>query len=311
MKLFTKLAIVSAMAISGNAMAGLTGLNDTTMSQTTGQDGLTIKIAPPSTGIKIDSIYVHDKDGLRDLTAAANQGAALVNTATSYGGTGHAGAIVVGKNSGAGNGMSITTGAGQSIVATIDADSGQGNAAGVNGSTAFLNVNLALPANMTVNTGDIGVAGSKRDGITTAAKDVSTRGIVASNYVKILDPLSVDLNGLAMNIQLGNTPQGAMIKTSGTMTGGLALNNLSLTDAAGGGAIVVDKIGVYDNAGANLSLNANIGVTTTGLQIGINGTPMDVMMAGVHLGAASNAAIGDIEIVGLNLVGSSITVTGH
>ena len=80
MKLFTQLALVSAIAVSGNAMA-MQALDDAQLSATTGQDGITLTIKPPVkafTGltagrggvIAIDHIYVHDNDGL----AAADGG---------------------------------------------------------------------------------------------------------------------------------------------------------------------------------------------------------------------------------------------
>jgi hypothetical protein len=74
MKLFTQLALVSAIAVSGNAMA-MQALDDAQLASTTGQDGITLTIKPPvkpfaalTAGaggvIAIDHIYVHDKDGL-------------------------------------------------------------------------------------------------------------------------------------------------------------------------------------------------------------------------------------------------------
>ncbi len=38
---------------------------------------------------------------------------------------------------------------------------------------------------------------------------------------------------------------------------------------------------------------------------------MNVYAQGVHLGAAGNASIGDLEIQGLNVGTSTITISGH
>ncbi|MFY6218516.1 protein FilA, partial [Acinetobacter baumannii] len=38
---------------------------------------------------------------------------------------------------------------------------------------------------------------------------------------------------------------------------------------------------------------------------------MNVYAQGVHLGAAGNASIGDLEIQGLNVGKSTITISGH
>ena len=126
MKLFTQLALVSAIAVSGNAMA-MQALDDAQLASTTGQDGITLTIKPPVKAfsgltagaggvIAIDHIYVHDKDGL----------------AIADGGTGTAGAITLDGFAIAGN---------QPIVVKIDADGGGAAAGG-----AFLNVNVALPS---------------------------------------------------------------------------------------------------------------------------------------------------------------------
>ncbi|MGL5145817.1 MAG: DUF6160 family protein, partial [Acinetobacter junii] len=85
MKMFTKLALVSSMAISANAMA-MQAMDDAALSSATGQDGINIGIgaglnadlatfmgsAPATTkGILVEGLYVHDNDGLA-ATAAFN-----------------------------------------------------------------------------------------------------------------------------------------------------------------------------------------------------------------------------------------------
>ncbi|EMI4982315.1 protein FilA, partial [Acinetobacter baumannii] len=53
MKMFTKLALVSSLAISANAMA-MQSMDDAALSAATGQDGINIGIALGSGGITID-----------------------------------------------------------------------------------------------------------------------------------------------------------------------------------------------------------------------------------------------------------------
>ncbi|MFM6958927.1 MAG: DUF6160 family protein, partial [Acinetobacter sp.] len=79
MKMFTKLALVSSMAISANAMA-MQSMDDAALSAATGQDGINIGIGISK--IEIEKVLIHDNDGL----AAAS------------GGTGAAGAIVIKSN---------------------------------------------------------------------------------------------------------------------------------------------------------------------------------------------------------------------
>ena len=342
MKLFTQLALVSAIAVSGNAMA-MQALDDTQLSATTGQDGITLTIKPPVkafTGltagrggvIAIDHIYVHDNDGaVGAVTTAA------------------AGAITLDGFAIAGN---------QPIVVKIDAD---GNGAGAGNGNAFLNVNVALPSELVIRTGDIGVAASNR----TSASAASVRGVLTKNS-HILDTIDVKLGGAVMNIQLGNEVQAGstgtgnattMIKLSGSVTNGISIIGLSLDDNSGvaaaaaiagvdnsspadgdfddagdvapqaaklgttGGSITIGEILIRDSAGgANLTLATDIDVSANGLILTVGGTKTDIMLSNVVLGGAAavagvnidtTASIGDVEIVGLDMVGAQIAISGH
>jgi hypothetical protein len=303
MKLFPQLALVSAIAISGSAFA-MEALNDATLSNTTGQDGITIKIKPPTkafdatygtsaftaTGgfagtIGIDHLYVHDKDG--------------------YNGSSDAGAIVL-------DGFAI--GGNAPILVDIDADG--------NGGNPLLNVKVTLPTTLLIHTGTISVAGSNR----VAGSLASVKGIKA-DQVQILDNMDINLGGATLNIQLGNESQGAMIKTTGTITGGLSIKNFALNDNAGvlaaapsspyfgtkGGSISIGEILVTDTGATDLTLAASIDASAAGLVITVGGNKSDIMLADVRLGdkTLTTSSIGDVEIVGLNLVGSEIAITGH
>jgi hypothetical protein len=61
MKMFTKLALVSSIAISANAMA-MQSMDDAALSSTTGQDGINIGIGISK--VTIDQLAIHDNDGL-------------------------------------------------------------------------------------------------------------------------------------------------------------------------------------------------------------------------------------------------------
>lgn len=62
MKMFTKLALVSSMAISANAMA-MQSMDDAALSATTGQDGINIGLG--ISRVTIEKVLIHDNDGLR------------------------------------------------------------------------------------------------------------------------------------------------------------------------------------------------------------------------------------------------------
>ncbi|MDO7437969.1 putative pilus system protein FilA [Acinetobacter nosocomialis] len=282
MKMFTKLALVSSLAISANAMA-MQSMDDAALSAATGQDGINIGIALGSGGISIDKLYLHDNDGLATSTGIT-------------GASGTAGSIAI-------SGVTVNQkGTGNLLDLKIDTN----GASGSNG--AFLNVAATVGA-VDVHVGSIGVGTSGTLNTTTAV-----RGITETAPTEIISGLDLSLGQISANVQLGSTPQGAMIKVNSSLQGGLTLSNFGINDAAGGGKIVLDKVMVRGsgNTTGDLDVNANISVVPTGLRIQNNSTQgMNVYAQGVHLGAAGNASIGDLEIQGLNVGTSTITISGH
>lgn len=281
MKLFTKVALVSSIAVSANAMA-MQAMDDASLSSTTGQDGINIGIKLDGGAITVDQLFIHDNDGLAD---------------TALGGTSKAGAIVLGNE--ATKGISITqTDTTKNLVdLVIDSDAGTADKGG-----AFLNV-AANVTGMKIAVGPIGVAASG----TTNGVVRGTTGTVN----EILTGLNVELGSVAANVQLGATPQGAMINLNSEITGGLKLTNLGIKDNAGGGSIVLDSIQVVETGKTSLGANAKIGVTTDGLYIKPAAQNISAYVGGVHLGSAAAKSIGDIEIKGLNMGASTISITGH
>lgn len=330
MKMFTKLALVSSMAISANAMA-MQSMDDAALSAATGQDGINIGIGISK--IEIDKVLIHDNDGL---------------TNTTLGGTSTAGAIVI-----QGNGTGLTATKGVVITApmdatgtavdntraltshnladlTIDTDKGTGT----NG--AFLNVAAAV-SGLDIYIGEIGVSGSN------AASTTVRRGNDASNYNAILSGLTIKTGVTSANIQLGAAPQGAMIVLNTTMQGGLEIKNLGIVDSStktgtadgttgnrAAGQIYLESIKVADANAANLTVNAAVSVvgkedTNNGYLRIITGsgatTPKtDMYIKGIRLGSQAAASIGDVEVQGLqtyyfngtaNVQGSMITISGH
>ena len=141
MKMFTKLALVSSMAISANAMA-MQAMDDAALSAATGQDGISIGIAVGAAGITIDNLYIHDNDGLQTSTGIV--GATGDATTTSSGAISVAGVTVT--QSGTGNLLDLV----------IDSDAGTGNTVGTGpNSTAFLNIAATVGA-VDVSIGSIG-----------------------------------------------------------------------------------------------------------------------------------------------------------
>lgn len=320
MKMFTKLALVSSMAISANAMA-MQAMDDAALSSATGQDGINIGIgaglngdlatfmgSDPATtkGILVTDLYVHDNGGLSN-TATFN--------GVNLGGTDTSGAIHI-----AGLGLQATAGADNFdgsastnlINLSIDTDAGTAGAGG-----AFLNVGANVAA-LRVKVGAISVGAS---GLTNGA--TATTGPTLNNTVadvrrgttgaenEILTGLTLDMGKVAANVQLGATPQGAMVLVKSSLSG-LDITDLGIKDAASGGQIYLDGIHVRGAGGTPIDVDLGIKVKSTGLEITNNSVAgNDIYVKGVHLGAQANASIGDVEVQGLKLGQTTITISGH
>ena len=195
MKIITKLALVSSMAISANAMA-MQAMDDASLSAATGQDGLNIGIGISK--IEIGKVFVHDNDGL---------------ATTSLGGTSTAGAIVI-----QGNGIAGDTLENHGIVIGANYDNAGAyllpsrNLADLqididaNGGNAFINI-AAQVSGLDINIGQIGVVASA-DMPATGATSIRRGGTGTVN--PILSGLSLKTGPMSANIQLGAAPQGAM-----------------------------------------------------------------------------------------------------
>lgn len=268
---FKKLALASAIALVPAVGFSVENLDDGMLSDVTGQDGIQIDIATAAP-ITAD-IYIHDKDG---ITA----------TSTTYS---FDGAIVIDNFSFAGN-------------VTIDIDAGDSSNAG---SDPTLQVFVSIPT-ATIITGDISVANSQRD-------DVASGWGINTQTGVILSTMTIAMSGLTLNIQLGNEPQGDMIALASTVTGGITINSFALNDANSGGAIGASSILVRDNAGTDLTIDVGVNATASGLEIGINtlgATGIDMRIVDQYLGSTTAGIVGDVTVLGLNLNGTSVTISG-
>ena len=350
MKKFTKLVLATSVAFSANAMA-MQAMDDASLSETTGQDGLTIGIGISK--IAIEKLFIHDNDGLAPKGVANEAG---------FGGTSTAGAIVIrGKTDTApdaaalANPTTATHGVviganydnnGDYLLASrnladlvIDSDAGEGN--------PFINV-AAQVSGLDIKVGRIGVTASGADD-----PDSIRRG-GAGVVNDIISGFDVKTGVINANIQLGAAPQGAMIKMNSVMVGGLEIKNLGILDnssknkAVGlvgttavttreAGEIYVESIKIADADSNDLTISQNISVFndayvgTTGTQLGkaahvrivSNDTgAKDQYIKGIHLGnRETRSSIGDMEVQGLQTFyspsqgaytkGAIITISGH
>ena len=284
---FKKLALAAAIATVPAVGFSVETLEDTDLGGVTGQDGIEMAINIGVAGIATD-VYVHDKDGF---------------SAVGAGTTGYSfdGAIVI-------DGLAIAVG-GANITVAIDA----GDFA-VSGGAPILNVNVTLPAALTISTGDITVANSQID------DGVTARGVEDQSGV-ILSSMDIVLGSTTLNIQLGNEAQTGslagtdMIVVNAAITGGLTVSNFALNDGSSGASIGMSPMRVEDaGAGTDLTVLADVNVTAAGIVIGLgqlgSGTGMSVEIVDQYLGTTTAGYVGDISLVGLNLNGTTITISG-
>ncbi|AYA02771.1 pilus assembly protein FilA [Acinetobacter sp. WCHAc010034] len=349
MKKFTKLVLVSSMAISANAMA-MQAMDDASLGATTGQDGINIGIGISK--IEIDKVLIHDNDGLNGT--AANAGAIVIKGNGVSNMVGGVETNVV-KDKGIVIGANYADG-GKYLLASrnladlkIDSDAGAGS-----GNTAFINI-AAQVSGLDINIGEIGVTASGTAGAGTNAGTIR-RGGDSNNYNAILSGLSLKTGKMDANIQVGAAPQGAMVKLNTKMIGGLEIQNLGILDNSTNGAAVgsvsvagtptpvttkkageifIESIKLADAAGSDLSINSDIqvfndayvgGGNTLGkaahIRIVSNDTgAKDTYIKGIHLGSRDAASIGDVEVQGMQTYystapgsytkGAVITISGH
>lgn len=353
MKMLKKLALVSAVSMISAGAFAMEAMDDESMAETTGQDGITILISPATKttaqlaalgvsattttaidlldatgaaapdgnfkGLSISQVNIHDDDGLGNAAPGSN------------GTTANSGALVIGS----GGADSTVVFADNATPITINLDM-VGNINGGAGNAPMLNIAITTPT-LAIKLGDIYVANSDASEVNFDADGVvnvsaSTDGTAVAGAVKIISGFEVIMGGSTTVIQLGNEAQGAMIRANTSLIGGLTINNFELIDAGGlaatpgadAGSIKVGQLVMKDNGGANLTvdarINASAGVANPlggeGLYITLaafgSATGADLTLNNVTLGAsASTNVLGDIQIIGLDMAGTTMIIRGH
>lgn len=289
---FKKLALVAAIAAVPAASFAMQPMNDSQMSGVTGQDGITLSINTPNLTL---GQTIYDRDGM----------GSAVNGMSANG----AGAIVI-------TGMAVNTNGGD-IVVNVDAGQSAGGA-------PVLNVGVTLPNNIQISTGDLSIAnttGTRGDWNTTA----QTSTILDSSTITLgTTTLNIQLGGVAQSMSFNSNTYNPMILVSTTINGGIVQTNTGIHDLStaklGGdnadASIFVDKTTIKDADTSDLTVGSvGINVATNGLVIGIGSigstNGLFIGSEAVRLGGSGAAAIGDVAITGLQLSGTTITVSGH
>src|SRR5690606_31476090 len=272
MKKFTKLVLATSVAFSANAMA-MQAMDEASLSETTGQSGITIGIGISK--IAIEKLFIHDNDGLavdkggtgtagaiviRGTTDVAPDAAALANPTTATHG------VVIGANYDDGGAYLLQSRNLADLV--IDSDAGAG------GANPFINI-AAQVSGLDIKIGRIGVTASGVKGVGDNVDTIRRGGGAVIN--DILSGLEVKTGVMDANIQLGAAPQGAMIKLNTKMVGGLEIKNLGILDNSTkgvtvglsgttpvttreSGEIFIESIKIADSKSNDLTISQNISV---------------------------------------------------
>lgn len=289
---FKKLAIATAIAAVFTPVAGMAAMvevADDELSQTVAQAGISAALVIGGGGISTN-IYIHDKDGIPFA----------LSTPTSYS---FAGAIIVET-------MQVAVG-GATITINVDAGANQ-----VSTGAPVLNVNVSLPTTLTISTGAIRVANSQRDD-GAPAWGFDAAGLTGT----IINNMTIILGSTTLNIQLGNESQTGgtsgsdMAVLQATVNNGIIMSGFRVSDANSGGGIGASTMTIIDTAGGtSLNLKVDANVTSAGLVLGLaqigTAAGMDIRIADQYLGTSTNAKLGDLAIIGLNVNGSTLTING-
>lgn len=285
---FKKVLLASAIAAVSTSAFAMEAMDEGSMSEATGQAGLSISL---DTKLTLD-MYLHDTDG---FTGATDSGALVIQ------------GIAVDNNAAGNAGFKVDIDAGANVA-----------------TSPVLQIVVSTTTATKFTLGTLKVANSNR---TTSG---GSWGVTSTSATLVnLGSLSMAATSNLLNIQMGTELQGGWMRVNTTFTNGLSITGFSLNDVAGGAGLSGGGIGfdltVVDKAGTNLGADILVDATnaTTGsgaglkltlTKLGAAGTAggMDIRMANLKLGdLAGTTVVGDVEIIGLNLNGSVVTVAGH
>lgn len=343
MKMLKQLALVTAVAAVSTSSFALEQLDDETLAQTTGQDGITITISPDDkVGIQIDKLMIHDNEGISAVPTGSKFTANELGLGAATSGT--AGAIVLDTGAKDKTGTATTKGLviqGGNIAINVDTDGGG------TGNDPFINANIKMSGTTHIGIGKVQVAKSNATQTAYNGTTAGQRGVTSTNSKNILGALSLKMDGGEMNVQLGAQPQGAMVKMKSTIKNGLTLENLEVIDADGfsragsaagvtpvvpaitgsPGSLLVKKLVLTDTGSTDMSMDAQVDIDSKkGIVIEMSSPTggyyayMEDVGIGDGAGTGTFAkigtttvdnVIGDVEIVGLEMGKSTISISGH
>ena len=292
-------------------------------------------------GLSITQVYVHDDDGLATAATTRNSGALVIG-----GGAAGAGAAAIAADS-----TVVFADNDPLNPIIIDIDTVGDSNGSTAGGGAMLNVKITTPtlaiktgaiyvANSNAAEDDYDADGATGGALVDAdTLDTDGTDITNASKVKIANGMELILGATSINVQLGNEEQtlfggalaatnpNVMISVNATLDGGLTINNLELLDQGGalaGGGIRASSMKLTNAGGGDLdavvgvNVEDSIGGDTNGGLIVTLGRLGATLTSGVdltlndnQLGSATAPDLGDVQILGLNLNGTSLIIRGH
>jgi hypothetical protein len=324
---FKKFALVTAIAAVPMGAFALQALNDSQMSNVAGRDGVTLTIKTPPTMTFSQTIYDRDGIGATSMYNIAANAAGVIKLENMQLGVGSQGVQVVvdGGQTASGNGvlnLDISIPSGLTIQT---------------GNLKMGNTVNAASINYNDNSGG---SGSWKNAATWAVNNLTGT---------IMNSVSINLGPASMNMQLGHVAQqvgydwngttftgnwSPAVVLSTTVTGGITVSGLSLNDlgSTNPGSFSIGSIKTTDNGGADLhvgggTVGANhygdgigIDVTDQGLALGIGSmgryqgatyAGIDETVSGIRIGSPTGPSLGNLTVQGLDLSGTTVTISGH
>ena len=289
-------------------------LDDASLAQQTGQDGLTVGISAST--IEFDQLSIIDTDGIVG-SATHDKAAALVVASTSS-----ANPVKIqflDKNNAA---------LANTITAVLDTDGG----ANTSGADAFLNARIGFDSNLSKikispfsiylakpsgTVGTIGATGNIFD--TTPANGLRADVTRLLSFGSGAEVNFTDGNPLAMNVQLGNAPQGVMLLLTGNIQT-INIPNIELfsksTDTTQNSSLNINGLQFKASTAAGFSLASfYAGVESNGLVMGHFGKTdkFDLTVGSIIAGTDGAQSTNDFDNLkngsmgGFGLIGASVT----
>lgn len=283
--IFGKLVLAAVFSCVPLMALAVEPLDDERLSATVGREDILIAIDLDMT----TDIVLHDTDG---ISAAFQPG------------YGYAGAIVS-------QGLSIVATNGTPNVADgmlIKISSGDGEAL-----VPTLVIDVLLPGAVAIETGALSVANSRRDSC-----EADIRGVEGELGAPWMDSAEILLSaGAEAHVELAHEDAGAGIELHARFIEGIVISNVALHDINSGGSIGFRQLSISDADGNDLTLRAKLRITEDAAiaialaQIGGASAGMNLHLSDVYLGALATGQLGDLDVLGFNMNGTTVTVSGR